>query len=288
MADGEQLSDFLTSQNIALGLRPAISGHNNTLSAKQKSNQANNSVERKQATGSNTSDNNSFDEPWQARVGGVCLEDDGEDEGLKTIDCTAGVNHIPRLVFLGSEEDLSKTFNGENDTENKDENFDRNFRRSESESNGDGFIDKYRTDRNDRSGSNTETDSNQRRENNQIGSSQYSLNNSTDSELLADHISEDNSEDIERFIMENEMTDDNLSKLLKWHCHDPNTFLLPDRMARNQLITVSVLCFLFMVGEAIGKIIFYFICIEPVSRLAMSISRPGKLSFRLVGVDFFL
>ena len=256
MADGEQLSDFLSTQDIATGLRSTISGRDNTSSPKQKNNQANNSIQRKEVTGSKTSDNNSFDDPLQERVGGVYLEDDKEDEGLQTIDCTTGVNHIPRLVFLGSEEDLSQNFNIENDRDNKEKNL--NFERPESNFG----VEINRTDRYERSGSTTETESDQRTENDLTDFSQYSRNNSTDSELLADHhVLRDNSEDIERFIMENEMTDDNLSKLLKWHCHDPKTFLLPDRMARNQLITVSVLCFLFMVGEAVGKIHFVLIAV---------------------------
>ncbi|KAL5015019.1 hypothetical protein ScPMuIL_009289 [Solemya velum] len=36
-----------------------------------------------------------------------------------------------------------------------------------------------------------------------------------------------------------------------WHCHAREK-QTPDRIARNQLIAVSVLCFLFMIGEAIG------------------------------------
>ena len=251
MEDGKQLSDFLSTQNIAIGLQPTTLGQNKTSSSKQKSNQANNLIHRKEVTGSNTSNNNTFVDPLQERVGGVYLEDDNEDEGLQTIDCTTGVNHIPRLVFLGSEEDLSQNFNSENDSENRD-NLHANSDRNESDGNSDHSIDTNRTETLDGNGSSIPTERNQSRHL-LTGNSQYSRNNSTDSELLADHTLENNTEDIERFIMENEMTDDNLSKLLRWHCHDPKTFLLPDRMARNQLITVSVLCFLFMVGEAVGK-----------------------------------
>lgn len=39
----------------------------------------------------------------------------------------------------------------------------------------------------------------------------------------------------------------------EWHCHDKNVHLPSDKTARNQLLAVSVLCFLFMVGESVGK-----------------------------------
>lgn len=251
MADGEQLSDFVSSQDISIGLRSAAAGHDNSRSAKQKINQANNSIQRKHVTGSNISDNNNLVEPQLETVGGVYLEDDREDEGLKTIDCTTGVNHIPRLVFLGSDEDLSRSnkddifFVERNQSDNLD--FES---KSDSYSNTDN---RYTTnDENTRDNFVHPDDETQT-----VLTSQHSRTSiySTDSELLADHSLDENSE-IERFIMENEMTDDNLSKLMKWHCHDPKTFLLPDKMARNQLIAVSVLCFLFMIGEAVGK--YYF------------------------------
>ena len=238
MANDEQLSDFLTPQNISIGLLSAGSDHNNSLSAKQKNNQTINSVHRKLTTGSSTSDYNKLVEPQIETVGGVYLEDDREDEGLKSIDCTTGVSHIPRLVFIGSDEDLTQN----NDYENNDSEQERN----ENESYQTGYDIKR-----SQWGESSEVTENNSESNLTSQYSRTSLH-STDSELLADHYLDD-SEEIERFIIENEMTDDSLSKLLKWHCHDPATFLLPDKMARNQLIAVSILCFLFMVGEAIGK-----------------------------------
>ncbi|XP_052812564.1 proton-coupled zinc antiporter SLC30A8-like [Mya arenaria] len=38
----------------------------------------------------------------------------------------------------------------------------------------------------------------------------------------------------------------------EWHCHKRITKIPPDLMARKQLIAVSVLCFIFMIGEAVG------------------------------------
>ena len=256
MADGEQLSDFLTSQNISIGLRSDTSGHDKTLSAKQKSNQPNNLIQRRQVTGSNISDNYKLDVTQLDELGGVCLEDDREDEGLKTIDCKAGVNHIPRLVFLGSDEDISQTFKNDSDVEK--EISDINVERSESDRHGHSLISRSKGKRNSIDELETETQNGETEEDDLTRSGRYSRTSlySTDSELLADHNLDDNSEDIERFIMENEMADDSLSKLMKWHCHDPKTFLLPDKMARNQLITVSILCFVFMVGEAIGRLLF--------------------------------
>ena len=40
---------------------------------------------------------------------------------------------------------------------------------------------------------------------------------------------------------------------LMWHCHRRILQVPPDTMAKKQLIAVSVLCFIFMVGEAVGK-----------------------------------
>lgn len=42
-----------------------------------------------------------------------------------------------------------------------------------------------------------------------------------------------------------------------WHCHAREK-TKADTVARNQLVAVSVLCFIFMIGEAIGKIIKQF------------------------------
>ncbi|KAK3598423.1 hypothetical protein CHS0354_016420 [Potamilus streckersoni] len=40
-----------------------------------------------------------------------------------------------------------------------------------------------------------------------------------------------------------------------WHCHDTQFKVPPDRVARNQLIAVSLFCFLFMIGEIIGGVL---------------------------------
>ena len=241
MADDEQLSDFLTPHIHSIGLISQGSDHNNTQSAKQKNNRTVNPDQEIHITGSDTPDNSKFIDPLNEIVGGVCLEDDQEDEGLKNIDSSNGVNHIPKLVFLGSDEDLSQA----NDDENSDlfQSDINNLEFKLSNENELKEVAKY--------SGNDET-------NLQSSYSKSSLH-STDSELLIDHNPSDDTEDIERFIIENEMTDDNLSKLLKWHCHDPTTFLLPDKMARNQLIAVATLCFLFMVGEAVGKVQFVYL-----------------------------
>lgn len=41
----------------------------------------------------------------------------------------------------------------------------------------------------------------------------------------------------------------------EWHCHSSTVNNPPNQMARNQLIVVSVLCFLFMVGETVGGVL---------------------------------
>lgn len=81
---------------------------------------------------------------------------------------------------------------------------------------------------------------------------------SSDSELITDHImpleqevTNVGEEDFEQFLLQNTIAD--AADLKDWHCHAATVKIPPDKVARNQLIAVSVLCFLFMVGEAIGK-----------------------------------
>lgn len=92
---------------------------------------------------------------------------------------------------------------------------------------------------------------------------------SSDSELITDHIMPSEhevtnvgEEDFEQFLLQN--TEDDAADLKDWHCHAATAKIPPDKVARNQLIAVSVLCFLFMVGEAIGKSLncFLSICIQ--------------------------
>lgn len=80
---------------------------------------------------------------------------------------------------------------------------------------------------------------------------------SSDSDLITDHnMSVENDlqnvaeEDIDHFLQEHESDVNNIKD---WHCHRSTVKIPPDKMARNQLVAVSVLCLLFMVGEAVGK-----------------------------------
>ncbi|XP_060591515.1 proton-coupled zinc antiporter SLC30A2-like [Ruditapes philippinarum] len=59
-------------------------------------------------------------------------------------------------------------------------------------------------------------------------------------------------EDYEQFLMEQTENDTFIDENDDWHCHATTAKIPEDKTARNQLIAVSVLCFLFMVGEAIG------------------------------------
>lgn len=75
--------------------------------------------------------------------------------------------------------------------------------------------------------------------------------NSSDSDLITEHSEEMNmvsNGDTQPLIPGNaeEFHDE-------WHCHNKNVHLPSDKTARNQLLAVSVLCFLFMVGESVGK-----------------------------------
>ena len=85
---------------------------------------------------------------------------------------------------------------------------------------------------------------------------------SSDSDLITDHTAEEMTRS-----RENSVT---LGGKL-WHCHDESLKLPPDLIARNQLIAVSIFCFLFMIGETVGKYdtinVITNLLIEIVSRL---------------------
>lgn len=86
---------------------------------------------------------------------------------------------------------------------------------------------------------------------------------SSDSDLICDHtmpvdreleLENVGEEDFDHYLQEH-MEDD--PRINDWHCHPTAVKIPPDKMARNQLIAVSILCFLFMCGEAVGNEVFY-------------------------------
>lgn len=95
-----------------------------------------------------------------------------------------------------------------------------------------------------------------------LTSSQKSVssNHSSDSDLITDHSVEQTMSRNDDTIQLNSVTEhvreqsSGLFSIRKdWHCHDHSLKLPPDKTARNQLLAVSILCFLFMVGETVGK-----------------------------------
>lgn len=195
------------------------------------------------------------------RVGVANLEDDEEDRGCSEFDKeeNKSTRYLPQLVFLDSEENISEfekqTFEDTHPlrkeravsdsfvTGNLQTDTLQIIREAHDNSSGDHSTStsKHGIHQN---GTCVQTSIN----NNSFTHgrpSNTSLHSSTDSELITDHrLSTDDS--FEQFMMEED------SKLNTWHCHSRTAKIPPDKTARNQLIAVSILCFMFMVGEAIG------------------------------------
>ena len=167
------------------------------------------------------------------------LEDDEINTGINA-DISPSGPFLPRLVFLDSDENITLNIPSEN----------RNIENRQQRSASDSVVIKERDQQ-----YTVKLLQKQGQENNCCGyTNQISKNSvqSSDSELLTDHnVMDTNPTEINMTILKGgkgiKKGDDT------WHCHLKNTKIPPDRMARNQLIAVSILCFLFMIGEAIGS-----------------------------------
>ena len=153
--------------------------------------------------------------------------------------------YLPRLVFLDSEETLAE--NNQNDQTGEE-----SVRQERAVS--DSAVIQRLASPSLNTFQRSESSGNHFYKNRRSRVSQASIQ-SSDSELLLDHSVTENSdlpgdEDFERFIMEYPTEH---PRLKTWHCHAIGTKIPEDNVARNQLIAVSILSFLFMIGESVGR-----------------------------------
>lgn len=89
---------------------------------------------------------------------------------------------------------------------------------------------------------------------NDLSLSQKSVSSqqSSDSDLITDHCPENMSPNEDSAVVFSGRHKD-------WHCHDTTLKLASDKTARNQLLAVSILCFVFMIGESVGKNVYQLI-----------------------------
>jgi hypothetical protein len=189
-------------------------------------------------------------------VGGVTC--DTEDKGCSELDVNDSSKFLPRLVFLDSDENISR--NTDNISLNNPETSYYREERSVSDSAvaNNHHLPVLNSHLNDYNSSGHLTDEST----NPLLHSQHSHASqvSSDSDLIRDHtmateqeLATVAGEDYEQFLMEQTENDTFIDENDDWHCHATTAKIPEDKTARNQLIAVSVLCFLFMVGEAIGN-----------------------------------
>lgn len=192
-----------------------------------------NSVRSKTKDANGFNANNGFS--FELEVGGIqCDEEDRGAANFIPLTETQSKRFVPQLVFLDSDEgssaeqlipngiDLSSTKQNNNTHEKRVSGIPHSHPITSHEKLVDGFS-LYKD----------------------LSSSQKSVSSqlSSDSDLITDvNMAQNDSTAV--------LPSD---RSHEWHCHDASLKLRPDKTARNQLITVSVLCFIFMVGEAVGK-----------------------------------
>ena len=186
-------------------------------------------------------------------VGGVTC--DNEDKGCTELDVNDSTKFLPRLVFLDSDENVTRN-KSESLLSNPASNYYREERSASDTTDVKSHslrIEKSHLNQPSRNGYLVDESVNPLLQSQSSHISQIS----SDSDLIRDHtmpseqeLAEVGGENYEQFLME--QTENNIH-LDEWHCHTKTAKVPEDKTARNQLIAVSVLCFLFMVGEAIGN-----------------------------------
>ncbi|XP_052254820.1 zinc transporter 2-like [Dreissena polymorpha] len=176
-------------------------------------------------------------------IGGVKCDD--EDGGLSEFDAVSVITknkHVaPRLVFLGSDEHLNSSNYGyaaDSDYSDRNRTLSDNTRVPDLLKSQNGGAPVSRTVRTHSRNSHTS-------------------HVSSDSDLLAEldeHFAENEMNRIQLLSSNLEVGED-ASSDNGWHCHDGTIKNPLDKTARNQLIAVSILCILFMIGETIGGIL---------------------------------